>query len=631
MGGIFGKLNFDRASDIAVDVPTRMGGMLAHRGAQTALWLGCGVALGERTDDVGGAPREVAANPSREVHVAADAALANGASLRQDLERRGHRFRDGSDGEVIAHAYDEWGEGCVERLRGPFAFALWDNARDRLILARDHVGIRPLYFALLHGDALVFASEARAILEDRSVSRECRPEAIDAYLTLGYVPAPFTMFRAISKLEPSHVVVTAGHALRMRQYWDFARDPAAHRSDADLIDTLAERLQAAVALDAARGHNRVLQSGGTASTALLAAAAHTQDGFGAIAVGVDRGMAEVIRVAESGRHVGGHPEVELVTPEVEAVAPRLARCLDEPCADPSILSQHAIFAAARVRTSKVLAGHGAAALWAGYPRHRVERLEAMLRAWLGTPLATLGGRVAGALPGALKGTHAISHLALPPSVGCAIKQAYGLFDDVARHALYTRTFAWDIRDANPLARHVELYGRCASADPLTRALYVEARTFLPDNTLMMADRMSAAASIDVAYPYLHWDLLQLAAETPSTLKQRGHTGMFPLRQLLSPMLSEALMPPAQQAAAQRPWLSAAVTAMAPDYLLNRRFDARGIFSRPAIARVWNEHRRGRRDHTRRLWALLMLELWFRESLEGGVEGLPLEYAVLKAA
>ena len=632
MGGIFGKLNFDRAASIPPAVATRMSDALTTRGPHTAIWLDRGIAIGERRGIAGPDPGQVSHTSGSRIYVAADASLENRDALARELRDRGHQLGGRRDGELIARAYDEWGEGCVEHLEGPFAFALWDDTRGRLLLARDHIGIRPLYFAILHGEAVVFASEAQAILQDQSVSREWRPEAIDAYLTLGYIPSPHTMFKAISKLEPAHVLVAAGHALRMRRYWDFPFPASGQAHDDDsAVQRVRTTLEAAVGAAAQHGA-RILHSGGTASTALMAAGAKACPGVAATAVGVDCEMAELVRIAESARHLGGRPDVELVALDAEDAAPRVAQCLDEPCADPSVLSQHAIFTAVRARTDAVIAGHGAASLWAGYPRHHVDRFEAMMRGWLGPSLAALGGQMVATLQDHVGGVEALSHLALSPAGACAVKHASGLFDDSARHVLYTRAFAWEVRDTNPFARHLELYAQCPSTDPLERAIYVDARTFLPDCSLTVADRLSAAASIQVSYPFLHADAVKTACATPPGMKQKGRIGMYAIQQLFEPLLPEGLMPPpVQQSAMCRPWLSEAVSAMVPHYLLSARFDGRGIFSRPALGQLWEEHRRGRRDHTQRLWALVMLELWFRETLEGGASTMPLEYAVLKAA
>jgi asparagine synthase (glutamine-hydrolysing) len=220
---------------------------------------------------------------------------------------------------------------------------------------------------------------------------------------------------------------------------------------------------------------------------------------------------------------------------------------------------------------------------------------------------------------------------LGPAGACASKHAYGLFDNDQRHLLYTRSFAWKVREANPFVRHLELYSRCASSDPLARALYVEAHTSLPDDTLAIADRTSLAASLRLRLPYLDERVVDVASVAPSWLKQHGSAGMYALRQLLARTLPSHLMPPARRRPADRPWLDEALRAMVPSMLLGYRFDERGIFSHAAVAQLWDEHRTRRQRHSNRLWSLLMLEFWFRKFIDGDGADAPLEYAILKAA
>jgi asparagine synthase (glutamine-hydrolysing) len=188
-----------------------------------------------------------------------------------------------------------------------------------------------------------------------------------------------------------------------------------------------------------------------------------------------------------------------------------------------------------------------------------------------------------------------------------------------------------VRAADPFARHVDLYARCPSPDPLTRALYVDARTSLPDGRLMIADRAGNAASLQLRYPFLDRELVDIAAGIPSHLKLHRATGMYALRQTASRRLPEALLPSPRPAAHQRPWLESALHAFVPTVILDERFDTRGIFSRPALRSLWDEHRSGRRNHARRLWSVLMLEFWFREFIDGDAAVQPAEYALLVRA
>jgi asparagine synthase (glutamine-hydrolysing) len=628
VGGIIGKLSFDRDVQISRATTARMIGAIQHRGgASSGAYHGPGIALGW-CDTVATPTMDVARNETGTIRAIADAALHNAVELRRQLERLGHFFDDTSDAEVMAHAYEQWGDAAIERVSGPFACAIWDEPRRRLLLARDHVGIRPLCFALVHGDGVVFGSEIKALLQDPAVGREWNPEAIDTYLALGYVPSPLTVYRRVSKLEPAHTLIVEGRRLSTRQYWDFPCERTVTR-DADHAFGLVEsQLRHSVASHLRSGDVGALHSGGVASSAIVAALPR---GRSAIAVGVEQDPADLVRIAEGARHLGLRSEIDLATPDASTVARRLAFHLDEPTADPAAITEFSVFVAARRHVDVALAGHGAAALWAGYARHRVEQIEADMRAVLVGPLARLGGEIGSALGASIKGARALAHLKLSPAGACATKHAYGLFDDEWRHRVYTRAFAWRVREANPFARHIELYTRCPSADPLTRALYVDARTYLPDGRLMMADRASTAASLQLRYPFLDRELVEIAARMPSGLKLHGATGMYAVRQAASRRLPAALLPAPRHAAHERSWLNSALAVLVPDVILDERFDNRGIFSRPALKAIWEEHRTGRRNHAHRLWSVLMLEFWFREFIDGDAAAHPAEYALLVKA
>jgi asparagine synthase (glutamine-hydrolysing) len=625
VGGIVGKLSFDRDVQISRATALRMLAAMGHRGLTTsAHHLAHGMALawcnGSRTPD----PR-VAANEARTIFAVSDSELTNAVSLHRMLADLGHRIEHATDADLIAHAYEQWGDACVERLRGPFACAVWDERERRLLLARDRIGIRPLCFALLHGDGVVFASEIKALLQDPSVSREWNADAIDTYLALGYIPAPLTIYRRVSKLEPGHVLVVEGRRLTTTQYWDFSLAEPTVRSEDEAFEIVENALRSAANGAPATS---VLTSSGIASTAI---AAVLPQGRTAISVGIDQEPSDLLRTSKAAEHLGLQAEMDLATPETREIARLLAWQLDEPAADPAAVAHYSAFVAARRYTDVALAGHGAASLWAGHARHRIERIESEMRAVLGGPLSRLGSQVGAALGDSVKGAHALAHLALPPAGAYATKHAYGLFGDECRHSIYTRRFSWQVREANPFAHHIDHYRRCTVSDPLTRALYVDARTWLPDSRLAIADRAAAAAGLRLHFPFLDDEMVQLAWAMPTHLKLRGASGMYALRQMTARHLPHALLPPARRAAPRRPWLTDALASLVPNVLLHEHFDNRGIFSRTALRRLWEEHRSGERDHAHRLWAVLMLEMWFREFIDGDAATQPAEYAVLVKA
>ena len=345
-------------------------------------------------------------------------------------------------------------------------------------------------------------------------------------------------------------------------------------------------------------------------------------------VALDQEASDVVRSGRAASMLGRSREIESITPDAALLARRLAAACDEPLADPAAISQLSMCLGVRRHAEDALSAHGAATLWAGYARHRVERIEAIARTWLARPLASLSAEIGRSLADSVRGARALSHLGMPAADAYAAKHAYGLWDDDHRRTLYTRRFAWDVRDNNPFTRHLELYAWRDTTDPLDRALYVDAHTFLPDGMLPMATAAARAADLHLRFPALDVDFVECAAATPTALKQRGPAGMYALRALIARELPVSLLPPARRVPERHPWLRSALTALVPRVLLGPRFDERGIVSRPALRQLWNEHQSGRRNHGHRLWSLVMLELWFRDVIDGNAADVPIEYAVL---
>ena len=596
MSGIIGRLSFEPEEILAQAVLDRMldasvSGSLETRSVFTApgIALGwCGAARAAGVSPIGASDRQ-------NIRAIADSQLTNAGELRASLEREGHRFHTRTDEELIAHAYDQWGSGGFERLRGPFACAVWDVTNRRLVLARDHIGIRSLHFAVLHGHGVVFASDVRALLQDPGVARDWCPDGIDAYLALGYIPAPLTAYRRVSKLEPAHFLIVDGRRLHVEQFWDLPM-PSKANAPRDVAWAVQGALKAAVRRELKDNRNAaLLYSGGIASCSLLAAAP-TAAGV-PVTVDVEQDASELTRSDAAAAHLGRVRELETITRPMSSLVEELTAISGEPIGDPSAVTQFAICKAAARYGDVALGAYGAAGLWAPNARRRALLLRLL------TP-----------------------HRDARPAT-----LAYRLWDGEHRRSIYTRGFAWEVREANPFVRHLERYASRLTDDPVDRAAYVDARTFLPDNTLVLAGRAAAAAGISLRYPFLDRQMVELATVTPASMKQRGRIEMYALRKLLTPQLPARLLPQAVRRPARYPWLAGALTMLVPKMLLGPRFDGRGIVSRPALRQLWNEHLASRADHSRRLWALLMLEFWFRDFIDGDAAAEPLEYAVLVKA
>src|SRR5579864_3171915 len=623
MCGIAGKFTYDPAAPVSPSLLEAMTDAVRHRGPDAAgLYVDSGIGLGHRRLSIidlatGDQPLT---NEDRTVWVVFNGEIYNFTELRRELETLGHRFRTLTDTEVIVHAYEQWGEASVERFRGMFAYAIWDERRRRLVLVRDRIGVKPLYFAATP-TGVTFGSEIKSVILDRDVPHEWSPEALDAYLALLYVPAPHTIYRDIYKLPAGHLLIADPNGVTVRRYWDLAftgdgpkGDEAAYLDRLDALVTEAVRLR--LLSDVPLG---AFLSGGIDSSVVVAAMAEvSRSRVVTTSVGFDEQAFNELEAARAvASRFGTESHERVVRADVADLLPKLAWHLDEPFADSSAVPTYYVSQAAREHVTVALSGDGADELWAGYARHRAEHYEIAARRWLGTKGARLAGKVAEQLPSALKGAHSLRHLSLSPEEACVRKHSYGLFDAPRRAALNAPDFARHVRDVDPFVTFRAAYGACTSADPLDRALYVDVKTYLVDDIMTKVDKMSMAVSLETREPMLDHKLIEFAASVPATLKIKRGQRKYLLRQLLKRRVPERIAERPKQGfdAPIGGWLRGPLAPMTQELLQDGRLRARGIFDDAEVVRLWREHREGIADHRHRLWALVMLELWFRRFVD----------------
>ena len=625
MCGIAGKLWFDPDRPVDADRLRSMTDVIAHRGPDAdGFYVGRGIGLGHRRLSIidlstGDQPL---ANEDGTIWVVFNGEIYNFAEIREELLHRGHRFRTRSDTEVIVHAYEEWGEDSVTRFRGMFAYALWDERHRRLVLARDRVGVKPLHYWAGH-DGLTFGSEIKALLADPDVPREWSPEAVDAYLTLQYVPAPGTIFREIKKLPAAHLLVADASGVKVRPYWDLAftsdaGDAGREREYLDRLDTLVrESVSLRLVSDVPLG---AFLSGGIDSSAVVAAMTEVSPARVVTAsVGFDDAAFNELEYARVvARELGTDQHEYVVRPDLVDLLPKLAWHFDEPFGDSSAVPTYYVSRMARQLVTVALSGDGGDELWAGYARHRVERTELTARRWLGPIGSRLAGAAAAVIPLEVRGARSLRHLSLSPADACARKHMYGQFDERARAALYSGDFAHAVRDADPLASFRALWHACPSSDALDRALYVDVKTYLVDDIMTKVDRMSMAVSLEAREPLLDHKLLEFAASVPSSLKLKDGQSKYLLRRLLERRIPKAIVdrPKHGFEAPTGEWLRRELAPMVSDLLFDGRLRDRGLFDPAAVHALWSEHRTRTCDHRHRLWNLMMLELWFRSFADG---------------
>ena len=622
MCGIAGRFNFDAAHPVDRARLVAMTDAVAHRGPDAGgYYLDAGLGLGHRRlsiIDLATGDQPIG-NEDGSIQVIFNGEIYNFAEVRRELLGHGHQFRTNSDTEVIAHGYEQWGERCVDRFRGMFAFAVWDAKARRLLLARDRLGVKPLYYAEVPG-GLVFGSEIKSLLEDPQVPREWRADALDAYLTLLYIPAPDTIYRGIHKLPPAHVLVAERGQVRISKYWDLEFTGGREkRTEEDYLEELDAHLREAVRLrmisDVPLG---AFLSGGIDSSTVVAYMVGASDKPPVtISVGFEHQAFDEVEHAETvARHLGCEFHALTASPRVEELLPKLAWHFDEPFADSSAVPTYYVSKAARQLVTVALSGDGGDELWAGYTRHRVDHWEHRMRGALG-PAARAAAWLGQALPLSVKGARSLRHLAADPDQAYALKHAYGMFEPGAKGQLYSGDFRRQINGYDALAPFRDAYHECASDDPLDRSMYVDARTYMIDDVLTKVDRMSMAVSLEAREPLLDHKLLEFAARVPASLKLKDGRSKYLLRRVLERRVPRSIIERKKSgfAAPIGEWLRGPLAPMANDLLLDGRLQSRGIFNDREINRLWREHRSRQADHEHRLWQLVMLELWFREFID----------------
>jgi len=555
--------------------------------------------------------------------------IYNFRALRAELTARGHGFRTRSDTEVILRAWEAYGEACVEHLRGMFAFALWDGPRRRLFLARDRLGKKPLYYWQRDG-RFVFASEPKALLLYPDVARELDPAALHHYLAFGYTPAERSIFAGIAKLPPGHTATLADGRLELRCYWSLPpgraaspappREEAAARIRSEVVESVRLRLESDVPLG-------VFLSGGIDSSAIVASMREVTSGriatftigFGAAAPSHDeRPWARLVA-----QRFGTEHHEEILEPKIAELVPTLPRHFDEPFADSSAIPTLVVAQATRRHVTVALSGIGGDETFVGYPRYAGVPLS---EAWARVPrwLRAAPTRLA---PAFLKDSERSRNLG-----DWARRFVAGGAEPMPdRYINWTRFFgAGELAAlATPALRavlggDVDRRQRAAWAgyghgDPMDGAFRVDLATYLPDDLLTMADRMSMAHSLELRAPFCDHRLIEASLALAPALKaprlrlkgllKAAFADVLPPRILTRP--KQGFMIPLNR------WLRTDLRPLLDDLLAPERVAARGLFEPAAVAALREEHLSGRRSHGDRLWTLMILELWLREFLDRG--------------
>lgn len=601
---------------------------LEHRGPDSrGLHIDAGVGLGIqrlRVIDLATGDQPIF-NEDGSVAVVLNGEIYNYRELRAELEGSGHRFATQSDTEVIAHLYEEDGADLVQRLHGMFGLAVWDAKRQRLLLARDRVGKKPLYYAH-RGDELSFASELGALLQDERVPRDVDHQALDAYLAYRWVPAPMTAFRAVRKLPPGSTLVFEDGRATVSRYWrlDFSRT----RTVADARE-VHEELRAHIRTATAR---RMISdvplgaflSGGIDSTAVVAAMAESSsEPVKTFSIGFASEKFNELPLARlvAERYGTEHHEL-IVEPDALDVIPRIVRHYGEPFADDSAIPSFYVAEMARRHVTVALNGDGGDESFGGYPRYAVNRASAQLERLplpLRRALAAAGMRVpeSGTIdswPSRIR--RAAETLALD---GAGRYVAYMThLNGLRRERLYTDEYRRLVGESVAFDVMGRPWRESGAGPIVDRMLDVDVQTYLPDDLLTKMDIATMASSLEARSPFLDHQLMEFAASLPAGLKVRGRETKVILRSALRGWVPDEILD-APKRGFRLPlgdWFRSELRGYTRDVLLDARAAGRGYFDQSYVRELLDRHGNGVQDHSQGIWTLLMFELWHREFIDG---------------
>jgi asparagine synthase (glutamine-hydrolysing) len=616
MCGICGIFNFGTKAPADAAALKRAAAAMAHRGPDDEdFHLDGELGLGNRRLSIIDLPggHQPLANEDQSIWITFNGEIYNYRELRPGLISRGHRFRTVSDTETLVHLYEQFDVASLDGLRGMFAFALWDSRKRRLLLARDRLGVKPLFYRLEPG-RLVFASELRALRELAERPLEVEPQSVYDFFGFRYIPAPHTFYRGVQKLLPGHYLLADSSGVATRAYWDIpAEEESARTAPAvaqEVLDLLRESVRLRLIADVPLG---VFLSGGTDSSAVVALMAE----LGArplrtFSVGFDDPAYSELPYARAvaRRYATEHHELVVRAEHLSDELPRLVAFRDEPVAEPTDVALYLISRLASQSVKVILAGEGGDELFAGYPKYAADRLAGLVSA--------LPQEVIRRLTDWLPYRQRRVKLALEAlSIRNEAERSatwFASFSREERQGLFSPDFLAQVDPAHP-ARVFESYlERARDRSPLKRMLYADLKIWLPDNLLLRGDHMTMAASIEERVPFLDHKLVELAARVPTALLTRGFRTKVLLKQALRPYLPPETLQRRKVgfAVPVGDWFRKPLKSLVADLVLSPECRSRGYFHAPSMECFVREHFDGVRDRQKQLWALVNFELWARQ-------------------
>ncbi len=639
MCGIYGILSLRAGTAPDKRLLDTMGDIIVHRGPDdSGAYTAGAMALGMRRlsiIDLAGGHQPIA-NEDETVWVVCNGEIYNFGELREKLIARGHRFRTLSDAEVVVHLYEDFGPDCVEHLTGMFGFALWDARRQRLVIGRDRLGIKPIY-VMREAERLIFASEAKSILALPGVSAALDPVALEEYMSFGYTPNTRSIFAGIEKLPPASVLVCEGGEVSIWQYWRPPAEADDSLSEAEWTARVRDLIERAVAMemvsDVPLG---AFLSGGVDSSAVVAMMSrHSDRPVKTYSIGFDTGAAgSYYNELPYARQVAAlfkteHKEI-LVRPDVIGLLPMLLWHMDEPVADSALITTYLVSKFAREDVKVILSGVGGDELFGGYRRYLGDHYAARFNRVPGWVRRGVIAPIVRALP-------ADRHSPLTNMARYA--RAFVESSDRApeeRYRTYVQVFGAESLDRLlRAARHGQAdsldaaFDAATGGDGLNRLMRVDLLTQMPNDLLALTDRMTMATSLECRVPLLNHDLVELAARQPATLRIKKGQLKHVLKAALKDDLPDSILYRTKRGfgAPIGAWLKSELTPFMNSILSRESIELRGLFHWPVVSETLNLHAAGREDHTDHLLSLINLEIWARMYLDKRTpEDLALELA-----
>lgn len=625
MCGIAGIYHFKDSQEVNEDLLTRMTDVIQHRGPDAGgIYTNGVIGLGHRRlsiIDLSEAGRQPMFSADRQLAIVFNGEIYNFLDYRDDLEKRGHKFHSRTDTEVIIYLYREYGEQCVNYLRGMFAFAIWDEEKQQVYLARDRIGQKPLYY-YCDGRRLVFGSELKCLLEDPTIPKEIDPEALHDYLMYLYVPSPKTIYKNIYKLPPAHYMVCSRNGIRLQSYWDLSFAQVEEDKDEDyfcerLIDELQEAVNIRLMSDVPLG---AFLSGGIDSSGIVAMMAKSAS---SPAVTTSIGFVEKrFNETEFARIVSQQYQTDhferVVKTDALSVLDDIVWHFDEPFADSSAVPTYYVSKLSREKVTVALAGDAGDENFAGYEKYPIDVMEnamraaipAVLKRWLIEPAAKIYPKWDW-LPRYLRAKFFLTNLTCSHSQGYFRTNTF--LTQGEQEALFSSDFKQSLKGYDPFFVTEQFYNRADTVDPLSKVQYVDIKSFLPGDILVKVDRMSMANSLEVRAPMLDHVFMEFVATIPSRLKLHEREKKYILKKALAPYLPSDILYRKKQGfeVPLDRWFRTDLKGLAQETLLSPNSLKRGFFEPQYVQTIWRQHQSGQRNFGTNLWTLLMFELWHR--------------------